>query len=222
MVQACSPERNRTTAKDWPRTLENAGTIDYTGTRFWFGPAEGTVGVIDNLVGAQFNVIGEGDLNRNYSASGPHFFNNAGTFTKSGEGTTEFGGVAFNNTGTTIVQSGNIGTDRRRAPAVVVLNANAGTTLEFGGSFETYELDASSSIASAGTVQFSGGTTTVDGSYAANRTTIAGGTAAFKHRLLWFYSDDERRYPNGCRHRHGDRQAGVGRAARWPGRARRS
>ena len=54
-----------------------------------------------------------------------------------------------------------------------------GTTLEFGGSFETYELDASSSIASAGTVQFSGGTTTVDGSYAANRTTIAGGTAAF-------------------------------------------
>ncbi len=96
------------TANKWlGRTLQNAGTVDYSGTRLYFGRAAGLVGVIDNLAGGRFDVTGEGDFSR--SSESGHAFHNAGTFNKSGAGTTTiFTGVAFNNSGTVNVQSGRL------------------------------------------------------------------------------------------------------------------
>ncbi len=89
------------------RTLENAGTIDYTGQSLHFGTYAGAAGVIDNLATGRFNVTGEGDFDV-YIAPGPHAFNNAGTFTKSSDGTTSFSGVAFSSTGSLQVQAGTL------------------------------------------------------------------------------------------------------------------
>jgi hypothetical protein len=108
-------------------------------------------------------------------------FNNAGTYTKSGAGTTTIG-IAFNNT------SSGAGT------GVVNLNAGsllltgggtsngsfvgaAGTTLGFGGN---HALQAASSISTAGSVEFSSGTNTIAGSFnAGTGTTFSGGTTTF-------------------------------------------
>ena len=158
------------------RTLENAGTIDYTGTRLHFGAQADEAGIIDNLASGQFNVTGEGDFD--YSYIGAHAFNNAGTFAKSGEDTTtRFSGVAFNNPGTTAVQSGTLQLVNG-GTADGSFNVNSGAMIDFAGG--TYGLDATSSIVSAGTVRFSGGTTTVDGNYnVTDHNEIAGGIVTF-------------------------------------------
>ena len=152
-------------------TLENAGTVTYSGTRLQFGLGGGVPGVIDNLATGVFNVPGEGDFGR--SATAPHSFNNAGTFTKSGAGTTtEFYYVAFNNGGTADVQQGTLklrsGGNSSGSFAVA-----SGAVLELAGG--THTLAASSSVSGTGTVQFSNDTTTINGSYAVTNTQVSGG-----------------------------------------------
>ncbi len=155
------------------RVLQNAGTINYTGTGFFFGPETTSPGTLNNLVGAVFNAIDDGDFNI-FWGNASHAFNNSGTFNRSGAGITTFTGIAFNNTGTVNLTAGGLalnngGTDTG-AYAV-----SGGTALEFGGG--THSLSVASSISGAGTTLFSGGTTTVSGTYTVPITRVTGGTA---------------------------------------------
>ncbi|ANL30128.1 phosphatidic acid phosphatase protein (plasmid) [Rhizobium phaseoli] len=99
--------------------------------------------------------------------------NNQGTFIKSGSAATSTILAVFNNSGTVDVQSGILdlfsgGTD------VGATYKGVGTVRFSGG---TRTLNAASSITTANVV-FSGGTTTVNGTYAASgSTTVSGGTA---------------------------------------------
>jgi hypothetical protein len=99
--------------------------------------------------------------------------NNLGTLKKTGSATTSQINVAVNNSGTVDVASGTLrfsngGTD------VGATYQGAGT-VEFGGGTRT--LDSASKITAAN-VTFSGGQTTVNGSYnVATRTNVSGGTA---------------------------------------------
>lgn len=80
------------------RTFDNAGTVNYTGAALYFGFGFPVPGVINNLTGAVFNVVGHADLGQSSAAA--HAFNNFGTLKKSGVGTTtDFSGVAINNSG---------------------------------------------------------------------------------------------------------------------------
>src|SRR5204862_6357329 len=63
---------------------------------------------INNLPGATFAVSGNADFSQ--SASAAHAFNNGGTFIKTGAGTTtDFNGVAFNNSGAVNLVTGTLG-----------------------------------------------------------------------------------------------------------------
>ena len=89
------------------RTLENAGTVNYTGNGLQFGRAASVATRIENVSTGVFNVTNEGDFRHNFSGS--HAFNNAGTLNKSGLGTSEFTRfVAFNNTGSVNVDGGTL------------------------------------------------------------------------------------------------------------------
>ena len=105
--------------------------------------------------------------------------NNQGTFTKSGSAATSTISTTFNNSGIVNVQSGTLvlsgsGTD--------VGASYTGTgTIQFSGGTRT--LDAASSITAANAT-FSGGTTTINGTYnVAGTTTANGGTATLAGTL---------------------------------------
>jgi hypothetical protein len=120
------------------RTVNNAGTINWTGTH-------GIVGgnaTVNNLAGGVFNV-GNDQAFVNFSGSSFVTFNNAGTFTKTsalppGAGATRLG-VLFNNTGTVNVNSGTLtfyagassGTLHIAPGAVAAFNTGAGQDFYF-------------------------------------------------------------------------------------------
>ena len=88
------------------RTIENAGTMVWTGS----GLLAGSSGAISNLVGGLFDIQND-SLYYFYDIYGgsPPAFNNAGVLRKSGgTGTTTFDGVIFSNTGTVEVDSGTL------------------------------------------------------------------------------------------------------------------
>jgi len=62
--------------------------------------------VIANLAGGVFNADGNGNFTRIQGKS--HAFNNAGTFNRSGPGSTVFANVGFNNTGIVVVVEGTL------------------------------------------------------------------------------------------------------------------
>jgi RHS repeat-associated protein len=120
-----------TGVKDLRRTVDNAGSATYGGTNLVFGNAAAQAGVINNLPGGTFSVTGEGDLRRNFAAA--HAFNNAGTFVKSGPGTTTtFLGVTFNNTGDLTVDAGvmDLGGSNVSFVGSSVLRSTPGSTLQ--------------------------------------------------------------------------------------------
>jgi hypothetical protein len=151
------------------RTINNAGAADWTTGSGYYWYMQGGA-VFNNQAGATFNA----QANDQLGASGAGgTFNNLGTFARSGAGTSTIN-VAFNNSSPTQVTEG-----------ILLLNAggassgafqvSAGATLQFGGG--THTLAAGSSVAGAGDVTFSGGTTTVNGSYnISGVTTVSGGT----------------------------------------------
>jgi RHS repeat-associated protein len=67
------------TRKILGRVLENGGRIEYTGSTLEFAPSPTEAGIFDNLAGATFHVIGDGDLSEHYGNS-QNVFNNFGTF----------------------------------------------------------------------------------------------------------------------------------------------
>ena len=114
------------------KTINNRGTINSTGWGIGLGSNDAGTATINNLSGATFNAIGDGDFNgAGFSSIDGDFsfggvFNNAGTFRRSGAGTTTFGSysfdpVSFNNTGSVNVQTG-----------MLTVN-DGGTGLQFDG-----------------------------------------------------------------------------------------
>ncbi len=173
------------------RTLENAGTILWTG-----GNVAMSGGVITNRAGAIFEAQTATGLN--YVSNPGSRFDNAGTFRKSFNlGTiTVFPGLLFNNSGIVEVQTGTLtlfggGTHSGS------FNVPAGTTLNLGSG--THTATAASSFTGAGnftigsgtatlgglvnvtgTNRFDGGTANLTGNYICTNTlVISGGTANF-------------------------------------------
>ena len=143
------------------RTLENGGTIHYSGTVLAFGYTAIVAGIVNNLAGGVFNVTGEGDFNQSSAAA--HAFNNSGTFNKTGAGTTtDFTAVAFNNSATMNVNAGTLNLNSGGSNAGV-MDVAVGTTLNFNG---TFSHAAGGTVSGAGTINFPGGTHNFAGQFA--------------------------------------------------------
>ncbi|MBX3439401.1 MAG: hypothetical protein KF861_18075, partial [Planctomycetaceae bacterium] len=130
------------------RTFENAGTVEYQtefGFGLLFGPDEDHAGIFRNLAGATFAASGEADIHHWYAPE-DNRFENAGTFTRSGEGTTTVA-VPFQNTGIMRVIDGNL----------ELLNGGA---LQFSGT-HYFALPATSTV-TLENVDFGGSTNNVD------------------------------------------------------------
>ena len=143
-------------------TLNNHGSATWTGS----GAIRASDGAtINNLAGATFNAQADGEFTWDTSQSGPApAFNNAGTFTRSGDsGATDIE-IAFNNTGSVDVQAGFLHVGQSGSAIVSTSTGSftgaAGTTLYLAAE----DLTASSSIA-GDTVSLSG--VTDAGSYQA-------------------------------------------------------
>ena len=119
--------------------------------------------VFDNQSGATYNLQNDSYIDSAYS--GFHF-DNAGTFTKSGGTGTSLVYPTFNNSG---VVNANSGTIAFNGGGTSSGTYNVPATLQFNGG--AFSLTSSSSVAGAGTVNFSGGTMTLGGTY-----NITGGT----------------------------------------------
>jgi hypothetical protein len=161
------------TGKFLDRTLDNSGVINYTGSNLNFSFVTGDAGVVNNLAGATFNASGEGDI-LYWNSSAVDAFNNFGTFNRSVPFTQTDMNIPVFNSGSVNVPSGTLnlaggGTD---TGSFVV---SSGATLGFGGG--THTLALSSSITGAGTVVFSAGTTTENGTLSVPTLQISGGTA---------------------------------------------
>jgi hypothetical protein len=175
------------------RTLDNGGTIVWTGT----GRLALYGAVITNRPGALFHVQNAAGFAA-VGSSGR--IDNAGTFRKSGNpGTTTTGGIGFNNYGTVEIQTGTLDLQGSGAHSGS-FDVPAGTLVLRSVSFGTaHDANASSSITGAGnfivsggTVNlaglvnvtgshiFSGGTANITGNYISTNTLIiSGGTANF-------------------------------------------
>ena len=89
-------------------TLNNHGTAAWTGLNFG-GIHASNDATINNLAGATFNAQADAELVWDTSRPGPApAFNNAGTFTRSGDVSYTDIQIAFNNTGTVKTQAGTL------------------------------------------------------------------------------------------------------------------
>jgi hypothetical protein len=132
------------------RTLDNSGTITYSGSQLVFGFGAAAPGIINNLAGATFIASSDGDITRSSTAA--HAFNNAGTFQKTGAGTTTiFTGVTFNHTGTVSVLSGSLSV-ADGSSSTATYSVSAAAALRFTTTH------AISTISGLGTVAFDAGT----------------------------------------------------------------
>ncbi len=152
------------------RTLEDAGTVSWTG-----GNMTMNAGIITNDAGAQFELLDPASFT---FAGGTPRFDNAGTFLLPPAGTTAFNGVALNNYHTTLNLTG--------AGALLSMNAGgvdtgtmtvpAGATINFGGG--VFNCSANSAITGAGILLVSGGTANLAGTVNVSGTnSFTGGTA---------------------------------------------
>ncbi|MBI4528895.1 MAG: FecR domain-containing protein [Deltaproteobacteria bacterium] len=151
------------------RVLNNAGTASLSG---------GTL-LLNN--GALFSNTGTSnaldDADIGFSAAPAGAFSNAGTFRKTGPGTTTTSSVPFNNSGSVDVQSGTLSL-AGGGTSTGSFDVDSGATLDFSGG--THNLNAGSSVTGAGKASFSGGTTNVGGTYnLTSPTEISGGTVNF-------------------------------------------
>ena len=174
---------------DGTRTLQLGGASTAAGTNVFIqlnGSTNPGSGILTIGSGATFNdqttSSGLSIFASNFGSTdtgATAVMNNQGTFTKSGSAATSTISTTFNNSGIVNVQSGTLvlsgsGTD--------VGASYTGTgTIQFSGGTRT--LDVASSITAANTT-FSGGTTTINGTYnVAGTTTANGGTATLAGTL---------------------------------------
>ena len=156
-------------AKFLSRTLQNAGSIDYTGSNLSFGFGVAQAGVIDNLSGAVFSANTAGDLN--VSNVGTHAINNAGTFNRSGTGATSVG-VPFNNTGSVNVTAGSLILEAggTHTGSFTVLSTAAALRLSANHMFSV-----GSTLGGVGRAEFNSGTSTVNGTLSVGTIQVMGG-----------------------------------------------
>jgi RHS repeat-associated protein len=149
-----------TLASDFPktlgRTLENRGTLSYTGSGLRFGATPGEAAVLDNL--GTLNLSGDGDLRHNSSGAN-YTVRNAGTLNRSGPGNSHFVAVALDNSGTINIAEGEVWT---AGGGAVAFNGPAHLVTELGSTIRwpsslTGTTTNADKFSSAGTVVFSGG-----------------------------------------------------------------
>ena len=181
---------------DGGRTLQLGGISSATGTSVQIslnssnpntGTSDSGSGILTILSGATFNdeTTGSGGLqiitvNRGGTDTGTTAaVNNQGTFIKSGAATTSTISSLFNNTGTVNVEAGTLDLSGGGTDVGATYESTTGTgTIEFGGGTRT--LDAASSI--TGNALFSGNATTfttVNGGVGTGLMTVTAGTATF-------------------------------------------
>ena len=80
-------------AKGFRRPLDNAGTVDYSGSGLLFSSNSPVATVLTNLPDGEFKVTGGGDLGHHHAAD--NVFGNQGTLSKSGVGETVFTSRVF-------------------------------------------------------------------------------------------------------------------------------
>ncbi|HEY3392865.1 MAG TPA: choice-of-anchor D domain-containing protein, partial [Lacipirellulaceae bacterium] len=125
-----------------------------------------------------FNVTDGADISHNNFGGSAGRFNNAGTFNKSGVGTTTTISPQFNNTGTVNVDQGILELSGSSTSTGGTFAVDAGAILRFSSGSHT--VDSASTITGAGDVDFSTNTVTLDGTYAITGiTTVSGGTVNF-------------------------------------------
>src|SRR4029077_13286757 len=186
-----------TSVLDGGRTLQLNGASTTSGTSVGISlnatnPSTGLSdvgsGTLTILSGATFTDATTGALtistaNRGVADDGTAaVMNNAGTFTKTGGGTSPIS-IKFNNTGTVDVQSGTLNLSGGGVDTGATYTTTTGNgILQFGGGTRT--LNNTSQITAAN-VTFSGSqTTTVSGTYnVAGTTTVSGGTATLTGTL---------------------------------------
>jgi hypothetical protein len=121
-----------------------------------------------------FNAVDEADIGGGGSGG---IFKNAGTFNKTGTGTTTIS-RGFNSTGTVSVAAGSTLALTGGGIDSGTFGVPATAVLEFGGG--THNLNAGTTVSGTGTVRFSSGVTNLNaGSYNVGTTSITGGTAVF-------------------------------------------
>lgn len=136
------------------RILSNAGTAEWTGGRFNFSN-----GTFNNETGGTFTTA---TVNNFFWNGGNNNFHNAGAFRKTLDGQVAFNdGVAFHNSGVTEVLAGQLALSGGGSHSGTFSIANS-TLLIFN---RTHELSDLSSAIGPGSVQVSGGSTTVNGTY---------------------------------------------------------
>ena len=155
------------------RRLVLNGATTWTATRFLIGFG---ATVVNSPTGV-FTATGDQDFQ--YWGGDVANFDNLGTFTRNGAGTTTTipNGITFNNSSSVVVAEGQLelagGGNSTGTFAVP-----AATTLRFDGG--THNLNLGSSISGAGTVRFASGTVNSVGDYnIPNLTDVTGGTVNF-------------------------------------------
>jgi uncharacterized repeat protein (TIGR01451 family) len=157
------------------RTLNNtvAGTMSASGNL-----AIGNGAVFNNLLGATFDIQNNRSIGG--GIGGASTVNNAGTMTKSAGGGTTTVNAGFNNTGTLNANDGTFRLASAANPSTSTgaFNVAGGAMLAFDSG--THDLSAASSIAGAGTVEFTGATVNHAGTYnVTSPTNVNGGTVNF-------------------------------------------
>ncbi len=150
------------------RTLENAGTILWTGA----GNISLSTAVITNRAGGLFHVQNAAQ----FLASGGSRFDNTGTFRKSlSTGTTTFAsGASFNNYGAVEIEAGTLRLGGGGS-STGTFDAAATTSVEWTGG--TFTLNPGAQLNGAGLYRINGGTVTADANLTVENLNVLSGTS---------------------------------------------
>ena len=165
------------------RTLENLGTITWTGSGSLLG---GDGAQVLNQAGAVFDLQSDATFGYANGGNGPGFIN-AGTFRKSaGTGTSTVSQTAFTTSGLVSVQTGTLSFASGVTSSAGTFRAASGASLLFSGG---QSFNPGTSFAGAGTIRIDGGTTTVSGNLTSENLNFAAGTlqgsGSVSGTLLW-------------------------------------
>ncbi|MBI5772031.1 MAG: PEP-CTERM sorting domain-containing protein, partial [Verrucomicrobia bacterium] len=166
-----------TNVKDFNRrVVTNSGTVEWQGGQLRSGNGGGFV----NAAGGVFNDSSSTGSATNYftpAYGGAMSFTNAGTYNKTGTGTTVFQ-PSFANTGTVNVNAGKLTLDGGGSTAAgSVLNLASGTTLDFSGGTMTLAAAGNLAFTAGSSATVTGGTTTLNsGGFSPPALTVTNGT----------------------------------------------